>query len=303
MQRAGLVIGVTMASWAMAVSGAACAEDDPARSTSTVSLEKCQVRVVDRTLLAAERNGVIETIAVREGGQVAADQELVRLRDDVARTRLDVVTARASNDVEVRFSRVLSETARANYEAGLDLEKKNALSTFLLRQRKLEYERGVLSIEQAEVNQRLAGLEAAQAEAELRAYRLIAPFDGTVTRVLKRRGEAVQIGEPVLEVVNTANVHVEGYGRLDDLWDLKPGTKVRVQLDAPQLARFGVLDRVFEGELILVDVIVQPVTEKVRIVAQVANDGNILRDGLKAWMHIDRASSPGGPTALEPRPK
>jgi hypothetical protein len=65
-----------------------------------------------------------------------------------------------------------------------------------------------------------------------------------------------------------------------------------VQLDAPQLARYGVADRVFEGELVLVDVIVQPVTEKVRVVADVTNVNNILRDGLKAWMHIDTASSP-----------
>ncbi len=279
-------------STAVCFAALAGAQETASRPTSTISIEKCQVHVIDRSLLAAERHGVIDIISVREGAVVKADTELVRLRDDIARARLDVVSARAANDIEVRYSRVLSDTAKANYDAGLDLEKKNAISTFQLRQRRLEFERGALSIEQAEVNQRLAGLEAIQAQAELRAHSLVAPFDGTVTRLLKHRGEAVQIGDPVLELVNTQRVQVEGYGRLDDLWDVRPGTRVRVQLDAPQLARYGVADRVFEGELVLVDVVVQPVTEKVRVVADVTNVNNILRDGLKAWMHIDTASSP-----------
>lgn len=262
-------------------------ESSPA-SAGTLILEKCQIRVVDRALLAAERDGVVAEVAVQDGDIVPPGHLLLRLRDDAARTRLELARTRAENDINVRYSQKVADAAKANLDAGLDLEQQNAISTFQLRQRKLEYERGVLAIEQSAFELKLAGLETAQAEAELKGYLVAAPFGGTVTRVLKRKGESVTNGEPVAELINTDRVHVEGYGRLGELWDVKQGTCVRVQLDVPELERFGVNDEVFQGRLILVDAVVQPVTGLVRVVAEVLNRDNILRDGLKARMTIDR---------------
>ena len=62
--------------------------------------------------------------------------------------------------------------------------------------------------------------------------------------------------------------------------------QVEVWLDAPELERFGVTKERFRGTLIHVDEIVQPVTGKVRVVAEVVNRHNILRDGLRANLQI-----------------
>ncbi len=261
------------------------------RADGSIVIDKCQIKVVDRALLAAERDGVVAEVSVQEGDVVPADHLLLRLRDDAARTRLELARTRAENDINVRYSRKVADTAKANLDAGLDLEKQNAISTFQLRQRKLEYERGVLSIEQSAFELKLAGLDAAQAEAELNGYHVAAPFGGTVTRVLKRKGESVTNGEPVAELVNTDRVHVEGYGPLGELWDVTKGACVHVQLDVPELERFGVNDERFQGRLILVDAVVQPVTGLVRVVAEVPNRDNILRDGLRARMVIDRTQT------------
>lgn len=261
------------------------------RRAGTVVIEKCQIKVFDRALLAAERDGIVAEILVREGDVAAGDQPLVRLRDDAARARLELARARAGNDINVRYSEKLAAVAKANYDAGLDLEQQNAISTFQLRQRKLEYERGVLAVEQAAFDLKLAALDAAQAEAELQGYQVAAPFAGTVTRVLKRRGEPVQVGEPVLELVNTELIRVEGYGPLEELWDVAQGACVRVQLDLPRLEPPGVDRAPIEGRLILVDPGVQPVTGLVRVVAEVPNSGEVLRDGLKARMAIERTAA------------
>lgn len=257
----------------------------------SVIIQKCQVHVVDRALLAAERDGVVAETLVEDGDTAVAGQCLLRLRDDAARTRLELALARAGNDVSVRYSEKLADAAKANYDAGLDLEQQNAISTFQLRQRKLEYERGVLAIEQAKFELKLAALDAAQAEAELKGYQVSAPFAGVVTRVLKRRGEPVQIGEGVVELVNTDRIRVEGYGPLAELWDVKRGACVQVQLDMPELEGRGINGATFEGRLVLVDAGVQPVTGQVRVVAEVANRDGILRDGLRARMTIDRTAS------------
>lgn len=285
------------------LSSGLCHAADPAAgadvalpATGTLLIDKCQIKVVDRALLAAERDGVVAEVAVQDGDVVPADHLLLRLRDDAARTRLELARTRAENDINVRYSRKVADTAKANLDAGLDLEKQNAISTFQLRQRKLEYERGVLSIEQSAFELKLAGLDADHAEAELKGYHVAAPFGGTVLRVLKRRGESVTNGEPVAELVNTDRVHVEGYGPLGALWDVKKGACVHVQLDVPELERFGVNDEKFQGRLILVDAVVQPVTGLVRVVAEVPNRDNILRDGLRARMVIDRTQM------VEPQP-
>lgn len=257
-----------------------------------LTVEKCLIKVVDRAQLASDRDGIVDEISVHEGDTVAADQLLLCLRDEAARMRYEVARARATNDVNVRYSRKVADAAMAGYDAGLELEQQKAISTIQLRQRRLEFERGQLSVEQSIFDLKLAELEAEQAKAELRGYYVAAPFSGTVVRVLKRRGESVRNGEPVVELVNSDRVQVEAYCELRDLWNVRSGAPVSVQLDAPELAGFGVTDETFEGKLILVDAVVQPVTGLVRIVAEVPNRGDILRDGLKARMTIDRSQSP-----------
>jgi len=256
--------------------------------TGTLTIGQCLIKVVDRALLAAERDGVVAEIAVREGDTVPSEQLLLKLRDDAARTRLELARARAANDVNVRYSRKLVDSAKASYDAGVELDQQHAINSFQLRQRKLEFERGILALEQSAFDLKLARLEAAQAESELKGYHVAAPFGGTILRVLKRRGESVRNGEPVIELVNSDRIHVEAYCELHELWSVRSGAPVEVQLDAPELARFGVTHQSFAGKLILVDTIVQPVTGLVRIVAEVPNRDNILREGLKARMTIDR---------------
>jgi RND family efflux transporter MFP subunit len=290
-----LALLLLLATAASVVAGSSAGEDPADRGPLTV--EKCLIKVVDRALLAAERDGIVDEVPVREGDIVAADQLMLCLRDEAARMRFELARARAANDVNVRYSRKVADAAMAGYDAGLELEQQKAISTIQLRQRRLEYERGQLSVEQSVFDLKLAELEAAQAKAELKGYYVAAPFSGTVVRVLKRRGESVRNGEPVVELVNSGRVHVEAYCELRDLWNVRAGAPVAVQLDAPELAPFGVTGETFDGKLILVDAVVQPVTGLVRIVAEVPNRGDILRDGLKARMTIDRSESPANESA------
>lgn len=260
--------------------------------TSTITVEDCQVRVVNRVLLAAERDGVVDRIVVRTGDTVQEGAELLLLRSEVPRAMLELAEFQAHNDVNLRLARVLRESLKGDYEEVLELEMQNAISSREVRFRKREYDRAVLTVEQREDELRLAQLEAERARAELNACRVTAPFAGTVTRVIKSPGESVQDGEPVVELVSTRLVHVEGYGRLADFWNVAAGARVQVQLDAPELADLGLADEPVEGTLILVDPLVQPVARQVRIVAEVANPDNVLRDGLTARMTVDLTPGP-----------
>lgn len=281
---------------AMAPLPAVAADPVPEEDCRLLDLLKCQIHVIDRALVATERDGVVDRVDVKVGDRVQQGQPLARLRSDIAEALLHLAEERTRSDINERYARKVLEVARQDYETYLDLHSKGSTTEQVLRQKKLEFERSELSVEQAQFEFRIHQLDAERAAAELRAYSVNAPFSGTVRQVLKVPGESVRNGEAILELVNTDRVQVEGYGNLEDLWNLLPGAQVEVRLDAPELERFGVTQERFRGTLIHVDSLVQPVTGKVRVVAEVENRRNILRDGLRATMQIRILPSNLAPT-------
>jgi multidrug resistance efflux pump len=145
-----------------------------------------------------------------------------------------------------------------------------------------------LQIEKAEFDRGVAELERDQAAAELETYQIIAPLDGIVTEVLKHAGEAVQQGDPILRIVRTDVVRVEGDVSVADAFRVRPGDSVKVRLDASKLQGLPkeLADRVFEGKIGFVDPTAKLVSNTVRVWATVPNEGNFLKAGLPAVMEI-----------------
>lgn len=295
MRLLSLICGFVLA--AAAAFPVVAADPVPEEDCRLLEIPKCQIHVIDRALLATERDGVVDLIGVKVGDVVQLGQPVARLRCDIAEALLKVAEERTRSDINERYAQKVLEVARQEYETHLDLHAKKAVNDQVLRQRKLEFERSELSLEQSQFEFKLNHLDAERAAAELRAYHIDAPFAGTVRQLLKSPGESVRNGEAILELVNTDRVQVEGYGNLEDLWNLLPGAQVDVRLDAPELDRFGITKEQFQGKLIHVDSLVQPVTGKVRVVAEVENRRNILRDGLRATMQIRILPSNLAPTA------
>jgi RND family efflux transporter MFP subunit len=255
------------------------------------------VRAIDKAFVSAERDGVVETVDTAIGERVEKGQQLVHLRDEIAKANLALAEAQAADDTEVRFGEVLKNATQKDFERYLALVNKKAATEKDLVRYTLEKDRGLFTNENAQVKQHIHKLEAQLAAAQLKTFHVNAPFAGTVTRMLKNPGEAVTDGEPLLELINTDRVHIEGYARVEDVWKLQRGTPVTVQLDSPALENSGVKLPACEGKIVLVDVVVQPVTQTVRIVAEVTNQENSLRDGLKARMTIDPSKQTAPVTA------
>lgn len=76
-----------------------------------------------------------------------------------------------------------------------------------------EWEKSKLSIQQAELDKRVAGFTALTKAAEVEAVnvnierrKLISPIDGVVTKVNRHVGEWVAPGDPVIEIVSIGTV-------------------------------------------------------------------------------------------------
>jgi len=252
-----------------------------------IEIGHCRLKLIHEVVLASDRAGILDFVEDREGAPVVKGQQVARIKDDAAQASLAIVAKEAENDVEIRFSRKSSEVAEAEFlksrEANLSVP--GVIPEFEVRRLKLAFERSILEIEQAEYRKAINEMKLNEARAQLKTFRVEAPFDGLVTRIHKQQGEAVRQGDPIVEIADTRHVRVEGYVNLRDSWQVQPGAAVAVQLDIPDV-ELEVEDLVFKGQVVYVDVKVQPVTGGVRVYAEVVNRGNILRAGLTARMTI-----------------
>lgn len=270
--------------------------------TRQVRMEKCQIKLIQQVTLASDRTGILKRIEYKEGDSVANGKRVALIADEVAVATLAVAEKKATNEVEIEFAKVAKaaaevehdrlkdaneRAARRDQETGRKPEESSARSVSLLEidKAKLAADKAGLQIQQAEHELAVNKLDRDVKAAELKTYQVLAEFDGTVTRVFKKRGEAVRQGDPIAEVVNTDRVRVQGRIKLEDLRFAKQGGRVRVRLSVEGLD-LPEEKEVFEGKITFVDLTSDPILKTTHVYAEVENRNNILRAGLDADMEI-----------------
>jgi membrane fusion protein (multidrug efflux system) len=280
---------------------AARAQDKPdaekggpvALQSKMIEVKECLIVAAKDARLATDRPGVLAAVQPKEGDKVREGEIVARLMDEVAQANLDVANLVADDKVEIEYSTRLNAVDTIEYEKDLDVNRqhKNTVPDLEVQRAKLAMERSSLQIDKAKHEMAVNALKAKQAEAELKTYRITAPFDGTVTAVKKYRGEAVRQGDTILEVVNTAVVRIEGMVKVQDIWNVKVGSPVTVHLNLRKNAADVDVERqIFHGRIGFVDVVANGSSFETRVWAEVANPDNILRPGLWATMSIEPAS-------------
>lgn len=256
-------------------------------SVPRVELARCRIRLKNQVELASDRVGILEFVEPEEGDVVESGQQIAGLQADVPKAQLAIATKEAENDIEVRYARKEAEVSKAEHLKAIQTNRisRGAVPEIDVLKLKLAAERSVLSIEQAQHRFEVTKLNKDQAEAELKTHQIIAPFDGVVTRVFKKKGEAVRQGDPILELSSTKTVIVEGDVDISDAIGLERGAIVQVFLDIPDVD-LAVERKPFPGRLVFVDVSVRPVSNKIRVRAEVENEGNLLKAGLTARMQV-----------------
>jgi multidrug efflux pump subunit AcrA (membrane-fusion protein) len=256
------------------------------RTSAPIVLTDCRVKLIDEVVLASQRFGIVDAV-VAEGMSVKRNTVIMRLDDRAAHANIAIVEQQAKNDVEVRYARKASELAEIAYLRSVSLNQRlnGSVSDYSLREQKLAAEKGLLQLEQAEHNFAIGQLKLQEAMQNLATFQVLAPFDGLVRKVLKKRGEAIHEGEPIAELVATDRVVVEGFVKIDEADRISVGTPVEVISERPGAAPSQAI-MVDGGRVAFVDVKVEPVTRKLRITAEVPNRDNRLRDGLPAQMTI-----------------
>lgn len=262
--------------------------EEPMQEDESIVVPQCRIKLIDQVELASDRAGVLAEVVAKEGSYVQKGDMVAKLRDETAVAAFRVAEHAAENDIQVRFAKKSADVARVEYDKARLTNQKStrAVPEVELLRLKLAAERSILQIEQAEHEFRSSQLSRDEAQAQLSTYRIESPFDGFVTEVRKSAGEAVNQGDPILEIVNPNRLRIEGRVHVRDIAKVKPGAYVQVRLDVPGV-EIGDAQEFLEGKIVFVDVSAQPVTFMVLVWAEVVNRGSTFRPGLTAEMTID----------------
>ena len=273
----------------------------PQPAPQSPTLPNCLVSIKDEVEIPAKEAGELVSLKVYEGLRVKKGSRLGKVDDSEPRQKkilaeFEEKSAReqAENDVNIRYAIKAAAVAKEEYEKAVqaNLQVKGTFPAAEIRRLKLAWDRAVLQIEQAELEQLVAeitadtrGAEVALAESHIERRQIIAPDDGEVVAVLKHVGEWMQPGEPVLRIVRFDVLRVEGFLRADEYDPAEiAGRPVTVEV---QLAR-GRREKL-EGKITYVSPLVQGGGEY-RVWADVPNrrdqDQWVLRPGLNATMTI-----------------
>jgi RND family efflux transporter MFP subunit len=240
----------------------------------TVERERRFAAAVDPWLVAnvpAEVSGRVSAVKVEPGSVVREGDELVHLDDEIATSDYRRAEAKFAE-----LQRLLAEAETLGRSSVVSRTQVEAI--------------------RAETRQADAEEDAARARLEDHAIR--APFDGSVVERLVQVGEAVNVNQPVVRLVDTSRLRVVFYVNERDIASFPAGTAIQLRLPAAP-------GQVFDVPVVNVARASDEATRLFRVEGELANADLALRGGLtgevtaKVGLHKDQLFIPTACVRLE----
>ena len=235
--------------------------------------------------------GVLEELSVAVGDRVKTGQVLGRLRDEDLRAALQLGATQAANEITIRLEEAKHKLAVSQLERTRKLINRNYASAEELNIRTQDEEVERLSIEAAQFDKKVAGLQRRQAEVAIRMREIRSPHDGIVVEILKVQGQVIcptgiVLIDQIVRVVDPSWIRVTGYLDVTNAWCVRPGQAVKIWADIAG-ADLDLEKEAFPGQVEFVDLQISPESRTCKVTAIVENRGERLRSGLEALMEIN----------------
>ncbi|MGH7593204.1 MAG: efflux RND transporter periplasmic adaptor subunit [Gemmatimonadales bacterium] len=209
--------------------------------------------------LRAQVGGALLGLYVDEGAAVSAGQtvaliDTVPLAESARSARSQLISAQLAADV-----------AKRNYERSGTLHGAGAIAD---RDLELAHNQSAAAD---------AGLADARSRANTAEHLLVnaivrAPFAGVVSERPASAGDVLQVGAPILTVVDPTRLQLEASVPADQLSNIRVGGKVEFTVT-------GALRQAFAGRIARINPSVDPTTRQVRLYVSVPNAGRALAAG------------------------
>ena len=170
-----------------------------------------------------------------------------------------VILEKSEEEAELKAARAVLDERRAAFERASGLEKKQAMSTAILKEREalLKQSEGIIEAIQARIADRI----------------IKAPFDGVLGLRYISPGTLLRPGDPITTIDDLDPIKVDFQVPSVFLQELHTGLPVKGTVQAFD-------DRVFEGRINVISTQVDPLTRTLTVRALLANPSGELRPGL-----------------------
>ncbi len=228
------------------------------RDTLVMSVSAAgQAQAFARTLLAAEVEGPVTQVLVREGDDVRQGQVLARI--DPERYAFELEKAKAA------FERAEAQFAELTlFDDEIEDDE--------LRAERRRMARAKSGLSEAEVGVR-------EAELNVRRATVRAPFNGAVANLAVVPGERVQPRDSISEVVDLSRIRIEVQVLETEVPFLEEGRDARVTLSAFP-------DTVLSGRVASINPVVDPRTRTARVTVVLPNPNGAVKPGMYARVRI-----------------
>ncbi|MFM7167271.1 MAG: HlyD family efflux transporter periplasmic adaptor subunit [Planctomycetaceae bacterium] len=265
------------------VAAAAVAEAERQSEQAALDAEQAQLSASDTSsvqLAAAKESEAAAALQLADSSRKASprsvsDREYLALTSQREQAAIATQQARHEKALAELKARSLAKAAAQQQAAvaRLRLLQENAEGTEQAELQQLEVLRTTVEIARQKVQRR----------------KLLAPFDGTVTERHKAAGEWLEPGEPVLRLIQTSRLIVDGVVSIEESQRLQVGQAVRVRrLGAAAAAGQGsaAAGEQAAARLIFVSPEVDALNDAVRVRAEVPQPPAWLRPGAQVLLEI-----------------
>lgn len=172
-----------------------------------------------RSIVAGEIAALVEKFPVKEGMAVKRGEMLAQLRTDTLAIQLNAAEA-THREAETRHQQAKKDLAR--------------IKTLFVKQLVTQKEYDDAVTQEAALALRLTQLESAllQVRDRLKKTRVVAPFDGWVTKEFTEVGQWIEAGGPIVELVDLSRVQVEVPLPERYVGEIKVGASVTATFDS-----------------------------------------------------------------------
>lgn len=227
------------------------AREEVGQAQSPIAVLEQEIRTRETAVQLAEKESkarISEAQVVLETARARlpeAQAERQRTKKDFERSQQllakDLIAVQELDNARAAFETAkaqeeVAEKQIAQAEASLNLARTTRVAVELRRRElaqareRLREAAGALQT----VKARLQALEArrAQAQADLKDTRVLAPFDGTVLQKLVQEGQVVAAGTPLITFVDMSKLYVKVYLPEKEIAKVRLGNSARVYVDA-----------------------------------------------------------------------
>ncbi len=262
----------------IAIAAAACHRAQaPAAAPPPTDVSSDNVAVVDSALvetgpelsgtLAPQRSaqlraqvaGEVLALPVKEGAAVSSG-EIVAIMDSTA-----LAAAARSAQSQLGSAQLAADVAARNYQRSQNLHAAGAIADKDLETAHNQ----AVAADAAVANARSA---LAMADKQLANAVLRAPFAGVVSARPANVGDVLQVGNPVITIVDPSDLELDASVPAEHIAQLTPGTKVEFSVN-------GNPGKVFDGHIARVNPTVDSVTRQLKLYIAVPNEDRSLAAG------------------------